>query len=173
MLILIVPVTLRLINSVNYLCTQPLALFLTYQSIFHRNINRQKILRTWEIKSCPNMADEPSFFAQIGQKRSQQCREDSHTAFLQSVLQRDLINNFKPGAFEWLADFTFNLLPYLHKGSCSLPLSKISEIQHFQFFHLSRVFYVILDDLVSWWAKVWVVDVIARAYLYHLSMQHH
>ena len=95
------------------------------------------------------MADEPSFFAQIGQKRSQQCREDSHTAFLQSVLQRDLINNFKPGAFEWLADFTFNLLPYLHKGSCSLPLSKISQIPHFQFFQLSRVFYVILDDLVS------------------------
>ena len=91
------------------------------------------------------MADEPSFFAQIGQKRSQQCREDSHTAFLQSVLQRDLINNFKPGAFEWPADFTFNLLPYLHKGSCSLPLSKISEIQHFQFFHLLRVFYVILS----------------------------
>ena len=77
------------------------------------------------------MADEPSFFAQIGQKRSQQCREDSHTAFLQSVLQRDLINNFKPGAFEWLADFTFNLLPYLHKGSCSLPLSKYQKYNIF------------------------------------------
>ena len=127
MLILLIPVTLRLIDSVNYLCSHPLALFLTHQSIFHKNINRQKILRTWEIKSCPNVADEPSFFAQIGQKRSQQCREDSHTAFLQSVLQRDLINNFKPGAFEWLADFTFNLLPYLHKGSCSLPHLNIAK----------------------------------------------